>query len=296
MNKIMENKVFGRKPSYQYLRSYIKEYNNHEHAGYVNHITSLVYYAIKHDFTEEQAKEYFIKQMNNCEKLLKHHSYGIYFRIPYDIVKDLFNVDMNDFKLEQYKGFAYNWNTRKYDENNLQVHHNYKYNCPNDLPKKIFRDYNEHVVYLYDLMEKHGYCNHVISFDKNYDSKNECDTLYVKFHENYNAAGNNCSEIRLKKYKEDYAKICLDFWHFIKLFDFSENPNNIDINDYYRRFENPDKVYDNTVWQMKHIHPELKEKEVQHKNICFAKPKTYRWNPILKTIEEVKEKLKSLLK
>ena len=169
-----------------------------------------------------------------------------------------------------------------------------EYNCNNyvnNLHDKLFRDYNEHSAYLYDLMDKHGYCNHIISFDKYYDMDNKCDTLYVTFSESYNAVG-NCSLERLKKYKEEYAKKCLDFWHFIKLFDYSEHPNDIDINEYYKRKETIDKVYDNTIWQTERINLMNKME-----NKLETKPtKIYRWNPIIKNIEEVKEKIVSVFK
>ena len=242
----MEKEFRGMKPSYKVMKNYIKR-NSIE--GYLDHGTSLVYYCIKHDFDEQQVIDYLNEIVNKCEKLLIHHNAGAGYSDKYEVFKDVLNAPLNEFSLKEYRSFksSYNYETHRWNEdrNTIQVHYSYYYNFPKDLHKKVFRDYNDHVVYLYDLMDKFGYCNHKLWFTKTYDDKSDIDYVTVHFEGGrIDPVGWN-GPIRMKRVKEDFVKSCLSLWHFIKLLDYSENPNDIDIDGLYKRKE-VDQVYDRT--------------------------------------------------
>ena len=242
----MEKEFKGMKPSYKIMKDYIKRNSIN---GYLDHGTTLVYYCIKHDFDEQQVIDYLNEMVNHCEKLLTHHNAGAGYSDKYEVFKDILNVSLDDFLLKEYKSYKsnYDYDTHKWntDTNTILIHHCYYYNFPKDLHKKIFRDYNDHVVYLYDLMDKFGYCNHKIWFIKTYDDKSDIDVVKVHFEGGrIDPVGHN-GHIRMKRVKEDFVKSCLNLWHFIKLLDYSENPNDIDINGLYKRKE-VDQVYDRT--------------------------------------------------
>lgn len=242
----MEREYRGMKPSYRIMKDYIKR-NSKD--GYLDHGTTLVYYCIKHDFDEQQVIDYLNKMVNYCEKLFTHHNAGVGYSEDYEIFKDVLNVSLDDFSLKEYKSFksTYNYETRlwKEDKKTILTHYSYSYNFPRDLHKTIFRDYNDHVVYLYDLMDKFGYCNHKVWFTKTYDDKSNIDKVNVHFEGGRIDPVGHEGPIRMKRVKENFVKSCLNLWHFIKLLDYSENPNDININELYQRKE-VDKVYDRT--------------------------------------------------
>ena len=261
INKMsMEKEVYGMKPSYKIMKSLLND-----HGGFWYHSTNLVYYAIKHDFTEEQALEYFTKSMDSCENMLKNHSYGIIFNAPYELMKDVLNVSLDDFALQEYRHFPYKYDYENhlwnYDISKVDISFQYRYYYPDNKKQPLFRDYNEHTVYLYDKMMHHGYSDHRISFRKKYDDKGTNDDITVNYVEHYNAAGNNCSEFTLNKRKEEFINMCLSFWHFIKLLDCSENSNDIDIKELYKRKDKVAQLYDHTEREMETYKCELELKK-----------------------------------
>jgi hypothetical protein len=243
----MEKEYRGMKPSYRIMKDYIKR-NSKD--GYLDHGTTLVYYCIKHDFNEEQVIDYLNKMVNNCEKLLIHHNAGAGYSDEYKIFKDILNISIDDFTLKKYVSFKSTYDYEKHrfveDRNTILNHYTYYYNFPKDMHKKVFRDYNDHVVYLYDLMEKFGYCNHKIWFNKIYDDKSDIDIVNVYFEGGrIDPVGHN-GPIRMERAKKEFSKSCLNLWHFIKLLDYSENLNDIDINELNKRKTKIDQVYDRT--------------------------------------------------
>lgn len=248
-DKYMEKKIYGMKPSYKLMKSLLNEYGS-----FWYHSTNLVYYVIKHDYTEEQAIEYFKKSIDKCEKMLKHHSNGIIFNIPYELMKDVLNVSLDDFKLQEFRHFTCNYdhknNLCNYDISHINISFQYRYYYPDNKKQPLFRDYNDHTVYLYNKCMHRGYYDHRISFRKEYDDKGNDDKIMVNYIEHYNSAGSNASEISLKKHKEEFVNMCISFWHFMKLLDCSENPNDIDIKELYKRKDKVDKLYDHTEREM----------------------------------------------
>lgn len=250
INKMsMEKEVYGMKPSYKIMKSLLND-----HGGFWYHSENLVYYVIKHNYTEEQAIEYFTKSMDNCEKMIKNQSHGIIFRIPYRLMKDILNVSLDDFALQEYRHFSSKYDYENhlwdYDISKINISFLYRYYAPDYKKQPLFRDYNEHTVYLYDKMMHHGYSDHRIDFMKKYDDKGTNDEVIVTYTEHYNAAGNNASERVLTKRKEEFINVCLGLWHFVKLLDCSENPNDIDIDYINSRKEKVAQLYDHTEREM----------------------------------------------
>ena len=78
------NKFYGPKPSYRIMKNLMKEDNS---TSFYQHGMNLVYYCIKHNFTEEQVIEYLDKMCDKCTKYLNNHDPNIYERIPIYLIQ-----------------------------------------------------------------------------------------------------------------------------------------------------------------------------------------------------------------
>lgn len=233
------SKFYGPKPSYKMMKAFMKEDNS---TSFYAHGMNLVYYCIKHNFTEEQVIEYLDNMTKKCDKYLSNTEPSIYIRIPYHLMKDIFNTSKDDFILNHYLSYKYDWETHKhtketeehfgYDWINDKISFNAKENRYNNL----FRQYSYHSVWLTNNMKNH---NHYISLYKDYQNDSDIDKVYVVFNRHTFA-----------NHPHGFKEICLFFWHFMKLFDEVEekDKNDISIPELYRRKEKPDKVYDRRKW------------------------------------------------
>ena len=249
-----ENKFYGPKPSYVFMKVQMKEDNN---TSFYYHGMNLVYYCIKHDFNEEQVKEYLDKEIQKCKKYLETGKVNIYNAIPYHFYKDIINTSKDDFKLRLNRSYKYDWNTHKYTDE-IEEYHRYewinkfiKYESPENRYRTFFRQDSEHAQFLNDLFKRRGYCQCEIYLDKRYykDKPNEVVIVFNHY----------CSDNKEKEFKD----LCLKYWHFIKLLDcVSENEkNDIDIDDLYSRKEAYDKLYDRTKIQVVKHHTKETNKE-----------------------------------
>jgi len=230
-----ENIFYGPKPSYKFMKNYLKE---KKQTSFFNHGINLIYYCIKHDFTEEQVIEYLDKMVDNCDKYLNNTCPSIIFQIPYHLVKDIFNTNKDDFILNQSLFYRYDWSTHKHTNETEEyfryewINNSISFNSSNNRYNTLFRQYSYHSAWITDNMKNY---NHYISLYKDYKKDNNIDIVYVYFDRHTNS-GN----------KKEFKNICLFFWHFMKLFDGIEenDKNNISIAELYKRKEKPDKVYD----------------------------------------------------
>ena len=229
------NKFYGPKPSYRIMKALMKDDNQ---VAFYQHGMNLVYYCIKHNFTEEQVIDYLSKMCENCYKYLNNNDPSIYIRIPYHLMKDIFNTNKDDFILNQYLSYKYDWSTHKYTNETSEyfryewINNSISFNSKENRYNNLFRQYSYHSVWITNNMENH---NHYISLYKDYNDKDIIDTVYIQFDRHTNS-GN----------KKEFEHICLFFWHFFKLFDEIEekDKNDISIPELYKRKEKTDKVYD----------------------------------------------------
>ena len=229
------NKFYGPKLSYKVMKDLMKE---DENTSFYQHGMNLVYYCIKHNFTEDQVIEYLDKMIDKCDKYLNNTDPCIYDRIPYHLMKDIFNTSKDDFILEQYLSYRYDWATHKYT-NETSEYYNYEwinnrigFDSKENRYNTLFRQYSYHSVWITNNMKNY---NHYISLRKEYNKDSDIDMVYVYFDKRTNS-GN----------KKDFKHICLFFWHFMKLFDEIEekDKNDISIPELYKRKEKIDKIYD----------------------------------------------------
>lgn len=229
------NKFYGPKPSYRIMKALMKDDNQ---VAFYQHGMNLVYYCIKHNFTEEQVIDYLSKMCENCYKYLNNNDPSIYIRIPYHLMKDIFNTNKDDFILNQYLSYKYDWSTHKYTNETSEyfryewINNSISFNSKENRYNNLFRQYSYHSVWITNNMKNH---NHYISLYKDYNDKDIIDTVYIQFDRHTNS-GN----------KKEFEHICLFFWHFFKLFDEIEekDKNDISISELYKRKEKADKVYD----------------------------------------------------
>ena len=229
------NKFYGPKPSYRIMKALMKDDNQ---VSFYRHGMNLIYYCIKHNFTEEQVIDYISKMCESCYKYLNNNDPSIYIRIPYHLMKDIFNTNKDDFILDKHISYKYDWSTHKYTEE-IEEYFNYEwinnsisFNSKENRYNNLFRQYSYHSVWITNNMKNH---NHYISLYKDYNDKGIIDIVYVQFDRHTNS-GN----------KKEFEHICLFFWHFFKLFDEIEekDKNDISIPELYKRKEKVDKVYD----------------------------------------------------
>lgn len=229
------NKFYGPKPSYKFMKNYLKE---NKLVGFWYHGVNLIYYCIKHNFTEEQVIEYLDKMIEECPKYLNNNDPSITFKIPYHLVKDIFNTNKDDFVFNQYLYYEYDWNKHEYSDKTHEyfsydwINNSISFNSKENRYNTLFRQYSYHSVWITNNMKNH---NHYIYLYKEYKSDLDIDIVYVYFNKHTNS-GN----------KKDFKHICLFFWHFIKLFDEIEEKdrNDISISELYKRKEKPDNIYD----------------------------------------------------
>ena len=229
------NKFYGPKPSYRIMKALMKDDNQ---VAFYQHGMNLVYYCIKHNFTEEQVIDYLSKMCESCYKYLNNNDPSIYIRIPYHLMKDIFNTNKDDFILNQYLSYKYDWSTHKYTNETSEyfryewINNSISFNSKENRYNNLFRQYSYHSVWITNNMKNH---NHYISLYKDYNDKDIIDTVYIQFDRHTNS-GN----------KKEFEHICLFFWHFFKLFDEIEekDKNDISIPELYKRKEKADKVYD----------------------------------------------------
>ena len=233
------SKFYGPKPSYRIMKTLMKE---NDSTSFYRHGMNLVYYCIKHNFTEEQVIDYLSKMCESCYKYLNNNDPSIYIRIPYHLMKDIFNTSKDDFILNQYLSYKYDWATHKYTKETEEyfnyewINNSISFNSKENRYNNLFRQYSYHSVWITNNMKNH---NHYIFLRKDYNKDSDIDMVYVYFDKRTNSG---C--------KKEFKHICLFFWHFMKLFDEIEekDKNNISIPELYRRKEKPDKVYDRRKW------------------------------------------------
>lgn len=237
----MEQKIYGKKPSYKFMKEHMLNRDGIIGTSFFNHGANLVYYCIKHDFNEDQVKEYLEKEVNKCEKYLNNSIDGINFRVEYKFFKDVLNVDLNIFKLYHTRWFKsiYNHEKKRCEETTeIDDHFIYRESYEKSFYENLFRGYNEHIVYLYDSIascSKYVYKG-PIRFSKMYDKEGTNDVVYVKIVAPIFPAGNN--KYSLQRVKKEFIEGCLFLWHFIKTLDVIEETNNIDLkNEVYKRLE-----------------------------------------------------------
>ena len=229
------NKFYGPKPSYRIMKTLMKEDDS---TSFYQHGMNLVYYCIKHNFTEEQVIEYLDKMCDKCDKYINNHDPNIYERIPYHLMKDIFNTSKDDFILNHYLSYKYDWSTHKYTKETEEyfnyewINNSISFNSKENRYNNLFRQYSYHSVWITNNMKNH---NHYIFLRKDYNKDSDIDKVYVYFDKRTNSGNKN-----------EFKHICLFFWHFMKLFDEIEekDKNDISIPELYRRKEKPDKVYD----------------------------------------------------
>lgn len=254
-----EKKFYGPKPSYVFMKKEMKGVNN-EYTGFYYHGMNLVYYCIKHDFNGEQVNEYLDKEISKCKKYLNNHCPCIFHSIPYHIYKDIINTSKDDFKLKLSRNYKYDYENHKYTDVINEwgwydwINKSIKFDSENNRYKTFFRQCSEHSIALDDLFKRRGYCSCEIKLDKRYDKDNDQDKVMVVFRRDC-----DCSN------EKDFKRMCLNYWHFIKLLDYvsEEDKNDIDIDELYKRKEIIDELYDKT----------KPREEVTHIK-GFAKPQT----------------------
>ena len=233
MEKI--NKFYGPKPSYKFMKNYLKE---KKETSFWCHGINLIYYCIKHDFTEEQVIEYLDKMIEECPKYLNNNDPSITFKIPYHLVKDIFNTDKDDFILNRYLSYKYDCGKHEYTNETYEyydyewINNRIGFDSKENRYNTLFRQYSYHSVWITNNMENY---NHYIFLRKEYNKDSDIDMDYIYFDKRTNS-GN----------KKNFKHICLFFWHFIKLFDEIEEKdrNGISISELYKRKEKVDKTYD----------------------------------------------------
>ena len=221
------NKFYGPKPSYRIMKTLMKEDDN---TSFYQHGMNLIYYCIKHDFNEDQVNEYLDKMIPKCKKYLNNHEPRIYVRIPYHLMKDIINTSKDDFILNHYLSYKYDWTTHTYTKETEE-----SFNSKENRYNNLFRQYSYHSLWITDNMKNY---NHYIYLYKSYNidnDNNKDDKVYVVFDRH-----------TVGSHKSGFKNICLFFWHFMKLFDEIEekDKNDISISELYKRKEKPDKVYD----------------------------------------------------
>jgi hypothetical protein len=229
------SKFYGPKPSYRIMKTLMKEDDS---TSFYQHGMNLVYYCIKHNFTEEQVIEYLDKMCDKCDKYINNHDPNIYERIPYHLMKDIFNTSKDDFILNHYLSYKYDWKTHTYTKETEEyfnyewINNSISFNSKENRYNNLFRQYSYHSVWITNNMKNH---NHYIFLRKVYDKDSDIDMVYVYFDKHTFA-----------KHPDVFKHICLFFWHFMKLFDEIEekDKNDISISELYKRKEKPDKVYD----------------------------------------------------
>lgn len=259
-------KFYGPKPSYVFMKKELKGPNN-EYTGFYFHGMNLIYYCIKHDFNETQVSEYLDKEIPKCKKYLHNNTPKIYHMIYYHIYRDIINTSKDDFILNMNRRYKYDWDTHKrtdeiedyywYDWINKSM----RFNDPNNRYKTFFRQVSEHSMVLDDLFKRKGYCQCEIRLDKRYNREGYIDKVFVIFMHNC-----LCGD------EKDFKRMCMNYWHFIKLLDYvsEEDNNDIDIYELYKRKE-VDKFYDDTKPQA----------EVRHtKGFAKAQTKTGVWGMV----------------
>lgn len=237
-----ENKFYGPKPSYVFLKKALKGENN-EYTGFYYHGMNLVYYCIKHDFNEEQVNEYLDKEIQKCKKYLNSNCPTIYHSIPYDIYKDIINTSIDDFQLKVNRSYKYDYENHKYTDEieeycwYVWINDSIKYNADDNRYKTFFRQCSEHSIALDELFKRRGYCQCEIKLEKKYNKDGNSDKVFIVFHRNCDN-GNEC----------DFKRTCLNYWHFIKLLDYisEEDKNDIDIDELYAKKTTIDNLYDRT--------------------------------------------------
>ena len=237
-----EKKFYGPKPSYKFMKAWLKGENNN-YTGFYYHGMNLVYYCIKHDFNEKQVNEYLDKEIKKCQKYLNNHCPCIFVSIPYHIYKDIINTSKDDFKLSITKNYKYDWNTHEHTDEIDEykwyewINRSIRFDSEDNRYKHFFRQCSEHSIALDELFKRRGYCSCEIKLDKKYNKDSDVDNVFVTFHRNCNS-GN----------EKDFKRTCINYWHFIKLLDCvsDEDKNDIDIDELYKRKEIPDKLIDRT--------------------------------------------------
>ena len=237
-----ENKFYGPKPSYVFLKKALKGENN-EYTGFYYHGMNLVYYCIKHDFNEEQVNEYLDKEIQKCKKYLNSNCPTIYHSIPYDIYKDIINTSIDDFKLKVNRSYKYDYENHKYTDEieeycwYVWINNSIEYNADDNRYKTFFRQCSEHSISLDELFKRRGYCQCEIKLEKKYNKDGSPDKVFIVFHRNCDN-GN----------ESDFKRTCLNYWHFIKLLDYisEEDKNNINIDELYAKKTTIDNLYDRT--------------------------------------------------
>ena len=237
-----EKKIYGPKPSYVFLKKEMKGINN-EYTGFYYHGMNLVYYCIKHDLNEAQVNEYLDKEIQKCKKYLSTHCPCIFHSIPYHIYKDIINTSKNDFKLNVSRNHKYDYENHKYTDEIQEycwydwINKSIRFDSPDNKYKTFFRQCSEHSLALDDLFKRRGYSSCEIRLDKRYDKDGDQDKVMVIFRRDC-----TCGD------EKDFKRMCLNYWHFIKLLDCisKEDKNDIDIDELYKRKEVIDKLDDRT--------------------------------------------------
>ena len=194
------SKFYGPKPSYMIMKALMKEDDS---TSFYRHGMNLVYYCIKHDFTEEQVIEYLDQMCDKCDKYLNNNDPNIYERIPYHLMKDIFNTSKDDFILNHYLSYKYDWATHRYTNETEErfdydwINNSISFNSPNNRYNNLFRQYSYHSVWITNNMKNH---NHYIFLRKEYNKDSDIDIVYVYFDKHTNS-GN----------KKEFKHICLFF-------------------------------------------------------------------------------------
>ena len=263
MSIMEENKFYGPKPSYVFMKAQLKGENN-EYTGFYYHGMNLVYYCIKHDFTEEQVNEYLDKEIQKCKKYLNNHCPCIFDSIPYHIYKDIINTSKDDFILHLNRQYKYDWNTHK-DTDEIDeykwyewINKSIRFDSEDNRYKNFFRQCSEHSIALDELFKRRGYCQCEIRLDKRYNTDGNPDKVLVIFRRDCDC-GN----------EKDFKRTCLNYWHFIKLLDYvsEEDKNDIDIDELYKKKESYDKIFDRTKPEVVHTRGFRNDKESTIKKV-----------------------------
>lgn len=185
-------KKYGMPASYKWMKQYLKTHV----MSFVNH---TVYYAIKHNLSEDEAKDYFRQQAEKgIKKLMNHGTYGsLDFDLTPDIRKMFPNIHDELFDTQIYT-HEDSWKDKNDPERYRPI---YKLN-----KKDMFNFQSSFGGLHFDCGSGNYHKSYII------DSDIHPINIHLKWYVNYQCAGR-------EKQIERFVKNCFEMWQIIKRLD-----------------------------------------------------------------------------